>query len=85
MTIRIDNTNNTLDRNMKKQYNKNIPNLIDKKKNGNKINNRMMNIMQLLPAFKVNIIIVHPRGVVFPMFTASAGNNCFIIPKFYLQ
>jgi uncharacterized membrane protein YagU involved in acid resistance len=24
------------------------------------------NIIQLLPALKVNIIIVHPRGVVFP-------------------
>jgi len=45
-------------------------------------------IIQLLPALKVNIIIVHPRGVVFLrafMFTASAGNNCFIIPKLYLQ
>jgi hypothetical protein len=26
----------------------------------------MLNIIQLLPALKVNIIIVHPRGVVFP-------------------
>jgi hypothetical protein len=49
----------------------------------------------------VNIIIVHPRGVVFPegysrgkttslgwtimMFTLSAGINCFIILKLYLQ
>jgi hypothetical protein len=24
------------------------------------------NIIQLMPALKVNIIIVHPRGVVFP-------------------
>ena len=49
------------------------------------------NIIQLLPPLKVNIIIVHPRGVVFPralapgkttsqgwtimMFTTSAGNK----------
>jgi hypothetical protein len=49
------------------------------------------NIIQLSPPLKVNIIIVHPRGVVFPralargrktsqgwtimMFTASAGNK----------
>jgi hypothetical protein len=55
--------------------------------------------IQLMPALKVNIIIVHPRGVVFPgvlargkkasqgwtimMFTLSAGNNCFIILKLY--
>ena len=55
--------------------------------------------IQLMPALKVNIIIVHPRGVVFPralawwkttsqgwtiiMFTWSAGINCFIILKFY--
>jgi len=61
----------------------------------------VLNIIQLLPALKVNIIIVHPRGVVFPralsrgkttfqgltimMFTTSAGNNCFIIMKLYLQ
>ena len=46
-------------------------------------------------------IIVHPRGVVFPEgfsprennipivnnydVHANAGNNCFIIPKLYLQ
>ena len=45
-------------------------------------------IKQLLPALAVNIIIVHPRGVVFPsakalgwtimMFTLSAGNNCIL-------
>jgi hypothetical protein len=55
--------------------------------------------MQLMPALKVNIIIVHPRGVVFPrvlaqgkttsqgwtimMFILSAGINCFIILKLY--
>ena len=60
-----------------------------------------MNNIQLMPALKVNIIIVHPRGVVFPegysrgkttslgwtimMFTLSAGINCFIILKLYLQ
>ena len=53
------------------------------------------NSIQLLPALKVNIIIVHPRGVLFPEdfslrvnnydVYASAGNNCFIIPKLYLQ
>ena len=32
-----------------------------------------------MPALKVNIIIVHPRGVVFP----SAGINCFVILKLY--
>ena len=30
------------------------------------IYNVRYNIIQLLPALKVNIIIVHPRGVVFP-------------------
>ena len=55
------------------------------------------NIIQLMSALKVNIIIVHPRSVVFPralargkttsqvwtimMFTASAGINCFILLK----
>jgi hypothetical protein len=33
-----------------------------------------------MPALKVNIIIVHPRGVVFP----SAGINCFVILKLLL-
>jgi hypothetical protein len=42
-------------------------------------------IKQLLPAIAVNIIIIHPWDVVFPWAKASAGNNCFIIPKFYLQ
>jgi hypothetical protein len=41
--------------------------------------------IQLLPAIAVNIIIIHPWDVVFPWAKASAGNNCFIIPKFYLQ
>ena len=55
------------------------------------------NIIQLMPALKVNIIIVHPRGVVFlrelgkttplgwtiMMLTLSAGINCFIILKLY--
>ena len=35
-----------------------------------------------MPALKVNIIIVHPWGVVFPraimMFTLSAGLSCII-------
>jgi len=55
------------------------------------------NSIQLMPALKVNIIIVHPRGVVFPEgfsprenniprvnnydVHASAGINCFIILK----
>ena len=55
------------------------------------------NNIQLMPALKVNIIIVHPRGVFFQralargkttsqgwtiiMFIASAGINCFIILK----
>ena len=34
-----------------------------------------------MPALKVNIIIVHPRGDHVMMFTASAGINCFIILK----
>ena len=42
-------------------------------------------IKQLLPALAVNIIIIHPWDVVFPRAKASAGNNCFIIPKLYLQ
>ena len=57
-------------------------------------------IIQLMPALKVNIIIVHPRGVVFPrtlvrgkatsqgwtimMLTLSAGINSFIILKLYI-
>jgi hypothetical protein len=57
--------------------------------------NPWYNIIQLLPALKVNIIVAHPRalargkttsqGWTITMFTASAGNNCFIIPKLYLQ
>jgi hypothetical protein len=38
-----------------------------------------------MPALAVNIIIIHPWDVVFPWAKASAGNNCFILPKFYLQ
>jgi hypothetical protein len=72
-----------------------------KKKKLSKSITKINDIIQLLPALKVNIIIVHPRDVAFPqalargkttsqgltimMFTASAGNNCFIIPKLYLQ
>jgi hypothetical protein len=34
-----------------------------------------MNIIQLLPALKVNIIIVHTRGVVFPEGFSPRENN----------
>jgi hypothetical protein len=44
-------------------------------KNNKYIYSSQNNNMQLLPALKMNIIIVHPRGVVIMMFTTSAGNN----------
>jgi hypothetical protein len=34
-----------------------------------------INIIQLLPALKVNIIIVHPRGVVFPRALAKTTSQ----------
>jgi hypothetical protein len=47
-------------------------------------------IMQLLPALKVNIIIVHPRGVVFPRgFNHMENNiprvNSFDVPQYTLH
>jgi hypothetical protein len=51
---------------------------------------KIVNIMQLLPALKVNIIIVHPRENNIPRVNnydvhRKCSNNCFIIPKLYLQ